>query len=64
MSVCASCGLAITDNTELCRHHVSQGDDWAQSNRIMCDFVHRKKIPSRLPVEIRGDELWAHADAA
>jgi hypothetical protein len=26
----------------MCAHHVaSYGDDWAMSNRIMCDFLHR-----------------------
>jgi hypothetical protein len=64
MSACVSCGLEISDSSELCRHHVSQGDGWAESNRIMCDFVHRKKIPTRLAPEGRADEPWAHADAA
>jgi hypothetical protein len=40
------------------------GDGWAESNRIMCDFVHRKKIPPRLAPEGRVDEFWAQADAA
>jgi hypothetical protein len=64
MSVCASCGLEIVDSAELCRHHVPQGDDWAQSNRIMCDFLHRKKIPPRVSQEGREDAFWAHAGAA
>jgi hypothetical protein len=64
MSVCASCGLETLDGSGLCRHHVSMGDNWAESNRIMCDFLHRKKLPRRLTAEGRGDEFWAHADAA
>ena len=64
MSVCACCGLAITDSSELCRYHLSNGDGWAQTNRIMCDFVHRRKIPARLAPDNRPDEFWAHADAA
>ena len=64
MGVCASCGLEITDSSELCRHHVSLGNGWAESNRIMCDFVHRQKVPARLDPERRSDEFWAHADAA
>jgi hypothetical protein len=64
MSLCASCGLALVDDSGLCRHHASVADNWAESNRIMCDFLHRKKVPPRLPGESRGDEFWAHADAA
>jgi hypothetical protein len=64
MSVCASCGLEILDGSGLCRHHMTVGDGWAESNRIMCDFVHRKKIPPRLAPEGRVDEFWAQADAA
>jgi hypothetical protein len=26
----------------MCAHHAAgYGDDWAMSNRIMCDFLHR-----------------------
>ena len=64
MSLCTSCGLEILDGSELCRHHVTEGDNWAESNRIMCDFFHRKKLPKRLTPEVRGDEFWAHAEAA
>jgi len=64
MSVCASCGLEMIDSSELCRHHVPRMDNWAETNRIMCDFLHRRKVPSRLALEVRGDEFWAHADAA
>jgi hypothetical protein len=63
MSLCASCGLEIADGSGLCRHHVAHPDNWAESNRIMCDFFHRR-IPARLAVETRGDEFWAHAEAA
>jgi hypothetical protein len=64
MSLCPSCGLEIIDRSGLCRHHLSQGDGWAESNRIMCDFVHRKKIPARLGSADRADEFWMHANAA
>jgi hypothetical protein len=64
MSVCALCGLEIVDLSGLCRHHVVRGDNWAESNRIMCDFFHRRKIPARLATDARGDEFWAHAEAA
>jgi hypothetical protein len=57
MSVCASCGLPLLDDNGLCGyHHSYPGDDWATSNRIMCDFIHRKRILPRLSLElvIRG----------
>jgi hypothetical protein len=57
MSLCASCGLEIIDGSELCRHHVPLADEWAQSNRIMCDFFHRKRIPParfRIPPPTSG----------
>jgi hypothetical protein len=64
MSLCASCGLEIIDGFELCRHHVPLADDWAQSNRIMCDFFHRRRIPERVIGEGCADELCVDADAA
>ena len=65
MSVCVSCGLETTGATELCHYHAPIGDGWAESNRIMCDFLHRKKIPMRLPSDDRDHDLWVpQADAA
>lgn len=64
MSLCPACGLETSDNAALCRHHFSQRDNWAESNRIMCDFFHRRKVLPRLTREVRGGEFWAHADAA
>jgi hypothetical protein len=65
MSLCVSCGLEQGDPSELCRHHLlSQSGTWAQSNRIMCDFLHRGKIPRRLASDDRGDEFWHVAEAA
>jgi hypothetical protein len=64
MSLCASCGLEIIDGSELCRHHVPLADEWAQSNRIMCDFFHRKRIPARAVPDPAADERWLDADAA
>ena len=38
---CACCG-EITTGGGLCPHHdLGYADDWATSNRIMCDFIHR-----------------------
>lgn len=64
MSTCASCGLEILADSGLCRHHISSGDNWAEGNRIMCDFLHRKKLPSRLAKEHREEKYWAMADAS
>jgi hypothetical protein len=41
-----------------------RGDNWAESSRIICDFFHRREIPPRLAVEMRGAEVWARAEAA
>ena len=45
MSLCSQCGLTIPQGEELCPHHTcSVGDDWAEANRLICDFLHRKKL--------------------
>ena len=57
MSFCASCGSSLSGGVVLCsHHHTGQPDDWAQANRLMCDFLHRKWIPSALeaPAEVDG----------
>lgn len=57
--ICASCGLALVGDQTLClQHHMSAGDDWSTSNRVMCDFLHRKKVPERLSAEQRDDNLY------
>ena len=49
MNLCAQCGLKIL-NGELCwHHHAVYPDDWAASNRRMCDFFHRGVVSSRVP---------------
>lgn len=51
MSLCASCGLTVPDDTAaaLCLYHlVGDDDEWSVTNRIMCDFFHRGKSPVRL----------------
>lgn len=51
MSLCASCGSELSDGTSLCRHHhLSLEVGWAQSNRMVCDLVHRGIQPARVPV--------------
>lgn len=61
MSLCAACGLDIPGDAELCPHHqcASADEDWAVSNRILCDFLHRGKVPARLPASQRGDGVSA-----
>jgi hypothetical protein len=61
MRLCALCGLAINAELDICPHHHSSMDDnWAISNRLICDFVHRGKLE---PLPDRGprDEVCAHA---
>lgn len=63
MSFCASCGSSLSGDVDLCsHHHTGQADDWARANRLMCDFLHRKWIPSAMetPDEVNGTlaEIW------
>jgi hypothetical protein len=42
MSLCALCAQPTLDGDDVCAFHVDgHRGDWATSNRIMCDFVHR-----------------------
>jgi hypothetical protein len=43
MRLCPYCGHPTYGGGLICRHHMSavEGDDWARTNRTMCDFVHR-----------------------
>lgn len=44
MSLRASCGSQLSGDAALCpHHHAVYGDNWAEANRIMYDFFHRKK---------------------
>jgi hypothetical protein len=64
MTLCASCRTQLPDEEGLCRHHDSAyGDQWAASNRIMCDFLHRKKVPPRLEPAERDNEFSEYPDA-
>jgi hypothetical protein len=66
MSLCTLCGLQLSGTAGLCPHHYAACDDrWAMANRIMCDFIHRKKVPPRLLLAERADDIWApYADEA
>jgi hypothetical protein len=60
MSFCASCGSSLSGDVDLCpHHHTGQPDDWAQTNRLMCDFLHRKWIPPSMETPDEVDETWA-----
>lgn len=49
MTLCPSCGLQLSEGTEICPHHTFGPEDgWAESNRIWCDFFHRQVIPKRV----------------
>jgi len=42
MALCVLCAQPCVGPDDVCAYHMSgPGDDWATSNRIMCDFVHR-----------------------
>jgi len=59
MSLCSSCGLIAWGDVALClHHHCITGDDWAASNRIWCDVLHRGKLPPRLTEAERDDNFW------
>ena len=64
VSLCAVCALQLSGDLALCPHHHGvSGDDWATTNRLMCDFVHRGRIPRLTPRE-REDELLEYAEDA
>jgi hypothetical protein len=59
MSACAQCGLPLGHDVGLCQHHlVASADGWAAVNRIMCDFLHRRKPLPRLRRSEREDDYW------
>lgn len=64
MSYCAFCGLQLSSDAALCpHHHLIYGDDWAATNRIMCDWFHRHIEPTRLHPINRDDSFWQAPDA-
>jgi hypothetical protein len=63
MSACAQCGLPLRRDVGLCQHHlVASADDWAAVNRIMCDFLHRRRPLTRLRPSEREDDHWPGRD--
>ena len=62
MSLCASCGLQLNGDQQVCpHHHMIYGDDWSVSNRIWCAFFHRGIVPPRLPAAERDDPVCNYA---
>jgi hypothetical protein len=59
MSLCVLCGYPTRDPDDLCAHHsAGREDDWARSNRLMCDFLHRGITLPR-PLDFGLDRLEA-----
>jgi len=58
MSQCALCHAELAPELELCAYHRSDHPArWADTNRIMCDLLHRQRVPPRLPAHERDDEV-------
>jgi len=65
MSLCAACGVEIPGDGTLCANHApDSGDDWAENNRLMCDLLHRRRVPPRLPPAEREEEFCDDAEVA
>ena len=58
MNLCAQCSLPLSLPQQLCPHHAIAADDWSAANKIMCDFLHRGRVPLRNETE-RSDDFWA-----
>lgn len=57
MRVCVYCGLRLGDARDLCPYNTAYDPDWAVSNRIMCDFIHRGTVVGDVR---RGDAVAKH----
>src|SRR2546425_244632 len=59
MGLCAACGVRIPGDGTLCAHHVPGScNHWAENNRLMCDLLHRGRVPSRLPPAEREEKFF------
>ena len=59
MGLCAACGVRIPGDGTLCAHHVpGSGNHWAENNRLMCDLLHRGRVPARLPPAEREEKFF------
>jgi hypothetical protein len=49
--LCGVCGLPLSGDLVVCTHHDNAfADDWAEGNRRVCAFVHRKMVPPHEPL--------------
>jgi hypothetical protein len=59
MSVCAICGGPIAGKAGLCGGHALGADArWAMTNRVMCDLLHRGKLPVRIGTADLDEESY------
>lgn len=59
MSLCASCGLQLVGPEGMCsHHHQANGEDWAATNRKICDWLHRGVLLQRLSLADRDETPW------
>jgi len=62
MRLCAFCGTAMTAPGNLCAFHLTlASDDWAMTNRSMCDFIHRGRVPDRPTTQDDDSAVWIEA---
>ena len=62
MNHCVSCGFTLPDEIAICPHHHVVDPAWAQTNRVMCDLLHRGIVPLRLRPREREEELVGHLE--
>lgn len=66
MALCASCALPLEQRYEqdgVCpHHHCVYGDNWAATNRVICNGLHRGEWAPRLPAREREEiSEWAQS---
>ena len=63
MRLCACCDTVMTAPGNLCAFHLTlASDDWAMTNRSMCDFIHRGRVPD--PPVTQHDDSPVRIEAA
>jgi hypothetical protein len=58
LPLCPLCGVQTLDGEMCAYHHYVYGADWAEGNRIMCNFFHRGVVPERVKAE---DDAWGYS---
>jgi hypothetical protein len=60
-ALCPYCGCPTLDDGMCAYHAVGPGgpdvDNWANSNRIMCDFIHRGIVLEGASTELPGSAI-------